>query len=151
MTGENVFKDFAGQGEKLQKFVTRYDDKALSKRPAEDKWSGKEIIGHLGDCEQVYGFRFKLALAQPGSPFQAFEQTPWVKKLRHQDRSVGEMVEDFKRLRETNTAILKGIKPEEWERFGIHPEAGMLTISQMVKRLTDHFESHLKQVEKAAG
>ncbi|MCI0530790.1 MAG: DinB family protein, partial [candidate division Zixibacteria bacterium] len=73
MTGENVFKDFAGQAQELQQFVKKFDDKALSKRPAEDKWSGKEIIGHLGDCELVYGFRFKLALAQPGSPFQAFE------------------------------------------------------------------------------
>ena len=146
-----LLKGFESQSEKLEKFVQKYDDKSLSRRLSPEKWSGKEIIGHLGDCEQVYGFRFRLAVAQPGTPFQTFEQVPWVAKLRHQERPVGELVAYFKNLRMTNAALLKTLKDDEWEKFGIHPESGTLSVGDMVKRLTDHFERHLQQVEKAAN
>ena len=151
MFDKEMFKEYCKQPEKLEKFVKKFEKKSLAKKSAPDVWSGKEIIGHLADCEQVYGMRFRLALAETGMYFQPFDQEMWVENLKHQNREVKDLVESFKALRDDNAELLKSIGEKDWDQFGMHPAAGKLTVHAIVKRLTDHFESHLKQVEKRAG
>ena len=138
------------QTEMLEKVVKRYGEKELSKKP-EGKWSAKEIVGHLSDCEMAYGFRIRMALAQSGNTLYPFDQVLWVKNLAHQEKETKELVKSFERLRKANLAILKDVKDEGWERFGMHTERGKMTVEGIVRLLAEHFERHLEQVERVAN
>ena len=138
------------QPEMLEKVVKRYGEQEFSRRP-EGKWSAKEILGHLSDCEMAYGFRIRMALAQSGNALHPFDQELWVKNLQHQEKETKELVKSFERLRKANLVILKDVKDDEWERFGMHTERGKLTVRNLAETLADHFERHLMQVEKVAG
>ncbi len=143
-------KNLEGQMEKLDRVLRKYDEKALSKKPP-GKWSAKEIIGHLGDCEYVYGVRMRIALAEPGNTLQPFDQNLWVENLKHQEKEMGKLVETLKGLRKANLAVLKDVKETDWEKFGMHPERGKMTVEGIVRVLAEHFEKHLQQVERVAG
>jgi len=138
------------QMEKLDRVLKKFNEKALSKKP-EGKWSAKEIIGHLGDCEYVYGVRMRIALAEPGNTLQPFDQNLWVEKLKHQEKEIGKLVETLKGLRRANLTVLKDVKETDWEKYGMHIERGKMTVEGMVKLLAEHFERHLEQVERVAG
>lgn len=151
MDNKELVKQLEGQAERLEKVVKKYDEKALSKRPEEGKWSAKEIIGHLADVESAYGYRIRMALAQSGTGFQPFDQNLWVENLKHQEKEAKELVKTFERLRKANLAVLKYVKDEEWERYGMHPERGKMTVENLVTLLAEHFERHVQQVERVAG
>jgi hypothetical protein len=143
-------KSLEGQLERLDKVLKKYDEKALARKP-EGKWSGKEIIGHLGDCEYVYGVRMRIALAEPGNTLQPFDQNLWVENLKHQEKEIGKLVETLKGLRRANLTVLKDVKGTDWEKYGMHTERGKMTVEGMVKLLAEHFENHLQQVERVAS
>lgn len=149
LTAEFI-KSLEGQMEKLDRMLKKYDEKALSKK-SEGKWSAKEIIGHLGDCEYVYGVRMRIALAEPGNTLQAFDQELWVRNLKHQEKEIGKLVETLKGLRRANLTVLRDVKETDWEKFGMHTERGKMTVEGMVKLLGEHFEKHLQQVERVAS
>src|ERR1700685_2126077 len=45
--------------------------------PAPGKWSAREILCHLADCEIVFAFRFRQALAEDYHVIQPFDQDRW--------------------------------------------------------------------------
>ncbi len=149
LTAEFI-KNLEGQLEKLDKVLKKYDEKALARKP-EGKWSAKEIIGHLGDCEYVYGVRLRIALAEPGNTLQPFDQNLWVENLKHQEKEMGKLVETLKGLRRANLTVLKDVKETDWEKYGMHTERGKLTVESIVRLMAEHFERHLEQVERVAG
>jgi len=149
MESQELIRQLEGQAEKLEKAVKKYDDKALRKKPA-GKWSANEIIGHLGDCEYVYGVRIRMALAQSGTTLQAFDQNLWVENLKHQEKEVKNLVEIFRGLRMANLTVLKEIEAEDWQKYGMHQERGKMTVRALAALLAEHFEKHVGQVERVA-
>ena len=146
---DEFIKNLEGQMEKLDIVLKKYDEKALARKP-EGKWSVKEIIGHLGDCEYVYGVRLRIALAEPGNTLQPFDQNLWVENLKHQEKEIGKLVESLKGLRRANLTVLKDVKEKDWEKYGMHTERGKMTVEGIVKLLAEHFERHLEQMERVA-
>ena len=47
-------------------------------------------------------------------------------------------------IRKQVAAILRTLQPEDYQRRGIHSEAGPLTLETLVERATGHIAHHLK-------
>jgi hypothetical protein len=45
--------------------------------PAPGKWSARQIVCHLADCEIVFAFRLRQALTQEYHVIQPFDQDLW--------------------------------------------------------------------------
>lgn len=85
-------------------------------RYAEGKWTIKEILIHLIDAERVFAFRALWFMrgdraAQPG-----FNQDQWMEQVRVDDRSVADLMKEWKAVRE-NTLFLVKQCSEEQSRF----------------------------------
>jgi uncharacterized damage-inducible protein DinB len=120
----------------------------LATRPAKDKWSIKEIITHLADCELVYGFRYRNILAQEAPELVAFDQELWAGNLNYHQRDLRSVLEMFKTVRQNNLNLMKLKPAKEWQRVGRHAEFGQLTFEQIVIHLTQHDLSHLEQIRQ---
>ena len=60
-------------------------DETAARRPAPDKWSPKEVIGHLVDSAANNHQRFVRAQFQDDLIFPGYEQDRWVSVQRYQD------------------------------------------------------------------
>src|SRR5213594_3408291 len=49
----------------------------LTTPPAPGKWSARDILCHLADCEIVFAFRLRQALAEDHHVIQPFDQERW--------------------------------------------------------------------------
>ena len=136
---------------RLEKLAKAFTPKRASARPAPGKWSAKEVINHLGDGEIVYGFRYRKILAEPGSPLVAFDQERWADGVGYGKLPLKTSLESFAALRRQNLAILKLQPAEAWNRVGVHPEYGSLTLRQLVTHLVYHDRNHLSQIEGLAA
>jgi hypothetical protein len=146
--GQQPLKIQAASAKKLQRLLKGVPAAKLRKRPAPDKWSVAEIIAHLADSEIVTSFRLRQILGTPGTPIPAYDQDAWAKACRYEKRDARKSLETFRVLREANLALLKSLKPEQWQHHGMHSERGAETIERLVTLIAGHDLNHTQQIER---
>ena len=65
----------------------------LSHKSSPEKWSPKEILGHLIDSAYNHHQRFLRANTQENLVFQGYEQAFWVVANRYQARPSNEIID----------------------------------------------------------
>ena len=120
----------------------------MRRKPARGKWSIIEILSHLNDTEVVYGYRYRMALAESGSPIQGYDQVAWVEKLRHRRGNAKRLLEQIRTARQANLEMLRQVPRREWaKRYGIHSERGRETVLRTVQLIAGHDLNHLSQIQ----
>lgn len=83
------------------------------------KWSVKEVISHLIDGERIFAYRaFRIARGDR-TPIEGFEQEGYIENAHANRRSFGELLNEFKLLREANLLFFKNLEAGDWVRTGI--------------------------------
>src|ERR1700679_57134 len=52
----------------------------IDRSPEPGKWSIREILAHLADCELVFSFRLRQTLSEEHSIIQPFDQERWAQR-----------------------------------------------------------------------
>ena len=132
---------------KFARAVARLSASQMRRRPAPGKWSIIEILGHLNDTEVVYGYRYRMALAESGSPIQGYDQARWVDHLRHRRGNARRLLAQIRVARESNLEMLAQVPRRAWaRRYGMHSERGRETVLQTVQLIAGHDLNHLSQI-----
>ena len=111
-------------------------------------WSPYDVIGHLIEAERVNWMpRARHILeAGPTRPFEPFARAVG----ESEDRSLGEQLATFGRLRRENVAALKAMNltDGDLERPGRHPELGDVTLAQLLATWVVHDMDHVTQIAR---
>lgn len=134
---------------RLASLVVAIGDKRVNEAPAPGKWSPREIVTHLADCETVFAFRLRQTLAQDNPTIQPFDQEKWATTYGAYD--LASALEVFSALRRWNLALIRSLNPEALQRKTTHPERGGLTFQTLVETMGGHDLNHLAQLEGIAG
>jgi len=137
----------AAAPQKLASLIEGLSPEELSRRPAPGKWSIQEIVAHLADDELVGGYRIRLILSASGTAIQAFDQDVWSRTGRYDRVDIHSSLELFRVLRHANLALLRSLRSEEWEMFGVHAERGAESIRDVAMYYAGHDLNHFKQIE----
>lgn len=121
---------------------------------APGKWSPRQILAHMADCELAFSFRLRQVLAAPdpaGPPLtlQPFDQDHWA--TRYRAYTAGAALELFTSARAWNLALLTTVEPDDLKREGFHPERGLLTFQTLLETIAGHDLNHLKQLQSLAA
>lgn len=121
-----------------------------AERPrAPGKWSAREIVCHLADCEVAFAFRLRQTLAEDRHVMQPFDQGAWGE--RYAAYGLEAALATFAALREWNLALVRSFSAVDLARPVHHPERGDMTLQTIVETMGGHDRNHLKQVEEIAG
>ena len=137
----------AAAPEKLASLIEGLSSEALARRPAPDKWSIQELVAHLADDELVGAYRIRMILSSPGTEIQAFDQDVWSRTGRYDRTDVRSSSEMFRVLRHANLLLLRSLRAEEWDVFGVHAERGVESIRDIAMYYAGHDINHFKQIE----
>jgi hypothetical protein len=133
----------------LQALVMRADAAKLARQPAPGKWSVREILSHLADCEIVFGFRLRQAAAENNPTIQPFDQDKWAPTYSKMHAT--QALSTFSALRDWNVAFIRAAGPSALSRKTTHPERGEMTFQTVLETMGGHDINHLQQVEKLLG
>ena len=153
-TEERSFKNeiarYAAAPQKLDFALEKLSDAKLRWKPNPKKWSIREIILHLADSEVIAVARMNLIIASGATPptLVAYDQDLLAERAQYNSQDELLALSLFKALRKYQTAILKSLPNEMFEKFGMHEERGKLTLADMVSYYADHAETHLKHIER---
>jgi tRNA-binding EMAP/Myf-like protein len=112
------------------------------------RWSIAQIVTHLSDAEVVGAYRFRLVLAQSGTPIQAYDQNEWAREMRYETRDPHASLALFSALRRSLVSLLRGLGDAELERYGVHAERGKESVRTLISLYAGHDLNHLGQIER---
>jgi hypothetical protein len=113
------------------------------------KWSAREIVCHLADCEIAFGFRMRQTISQENHLIQPFDQEAWAKFYACYE--AGSALAAFCALRAWNLTFIRSVMPGAAAHPVTHPERGAMTFRTLVETLGGHDMNHRLQLEAIAG
>jgi len=143
---QEVISQTAGR---LHDLVQHLGPAGLERSYAPGKWSVRQVLCHLADCEIAFSFRLRQALATPNHVVQPFDQDLWAKPYRTLDGFAA--LATFSALRMWNLALLHTLTPEDYAIPVTHPERGAMTFATLVETMAGHDLNHLGQLEPLAS
>jgi hypothetical protein len=155
----NPYASFLGNQDPIQVLSTTASQLAaisqtlgparINQSPAPGKWSPREIIIHLADCELAFAFRYRQTLGEANHVIQPFDQDAWAKSYSAYDAN--QALETFTVLRNWNLALIRTLTPEQLSKAVSHPERGKMDLRTIVETAAGHDINHLQQLERVAN
>lgn len=87
-------------------------------RYAPDKWSAKEVLGHICDTERVFAYRALRISRADATPLEGFEQDDYVRNGPFAHRPLTDLVEEFIAVRRATLSLLRNLDEAAWMRRG---------------------------------
>jgi len=136
-----VAESLGHTAKRIEAIAGTLDAGRMERTYAPGKWTARQILAHLADCELAVGFRLRQALAEENHAAQAFDQDRWATRYAALDGA----------LRPWNLALIRSLSPQDLARPYVHGERGPESVGLIVKMLAGHDLNHLAQLEKIAA
>lgn len=120
----------------------------FARRPFPGKWTPNEIIGHLIDCEWVYGYRIRAIYCEEAPTILGMDQEIWVTRQRYNEWKTADLIETYRALRGLNWRLWSAMTPEDLRRVGRHNERGDESLGLMLRMEAGHDLSHIDQFQR---
>src|SRR5215210_7497942 len=88
-------------------------------RYAPDKWSIKELVGHLIDTERIFAYRALRFARNDQTPLPGFEQDDYIRHAEFDACRLEELAQEFEHVRQANLLMLSHLDDAAWQRRGI--------------------------------
>jgi hypothetical protein len=130
----------------LTKLVTQ--EEAQSFRENKEAWTILEVMCHLRDFEMVFIERVEVMLKKITPTFVAFDQNEAVIENKYSEQHLSEVVQAFSLYRDRTMSVFKNLEPQQWQRMGLHPKKGRMSMADMPENLIFHDSKHIRQVSR---
>jgi hypothetical protein len=124
-------------------------DPQLSKRPDDKNWSAKEVVCHMRDTEESFMQRFQIIIAMDDPKLFPAEPDRWATERQYLRNDTAEALDAFRARREESLRFFRELRPEQWERAGVHATRGRITLRDFVGLMAWHDDNHLDQLKRA--
>jgi DinB superfamily len=155
MSRENPYADYLGGQEplkvlpvtarKIEVILEQLGAERVDQSPAPGKWTAREIVCHLADCEIAFAFRLRQTLGEENHVIQPFDQGKWAANYSGYDAR--DALTTFHAARNWNLALIRSLSPEAQQKPVMHPERGAMTFHTIVETMGGHDINHLRQLE----
>jgi uncharacterized damage-inducible protein DinB len=88
-------------------------------RYAPEKWSAKEVLGHVCDTERIFAYRALRISRGDATPMEGFEQDDYVKHGPFARHVIAEVIEDYIAVRRATISLLRSLEEAAWSRRGV--------------------------------
>ena len=146
--GDEPMKVLASTARKIEMLVEELGGERLDQPLAPGKWSCREIICHLADCELAFSFRLRQTLAEDDHVIQPFDQDKW--SFCYATYETREAINLFRAARSWNISMLRAVDDDQKQRTVTHPERGAMTFWTIVETMAGHDLNHLAQLQAIA-
>jgi DinB superfamily len=88
-------------------------------RYAPDKWSIREVVCHLNDCERLFVFRAFWFARGFTTPLPSFDQNVAIREAGADQRTWTSHIDEFRAVRAATVAFFATLPADAWNRRGI--------------------------------
>lgn len=116
--GEDIVDLLEKQAPETKALLQSADSKA-DFRYAPDKWTVKEVVGHVNDTERIMSYRALRIARGDKTPIEGFEQDDYVRDGNFGQRSLADLIAEFADIRRATVALFRSFDADSAARRGI--------------------------------
>lgn len=116
-------------------------------RYAPDKWSIRQVLSHINDCERLFVFRAFWFARGFDSPLPGFEQEVAATGAAADGRTLESHISEFSSLRLATLSFVQSLLPEAWDRRGV-AGGSPITVRALMFVAAGHVSHHLGVLEE---
>lgn len=116
-------------------------------RYAPEKWSIKEMVGHLSDTERVFSYRALRIARGDTTPLPSFDDQAYVLEQGADDRTLADVVGEWGDVRRATVALFRNLPPHAWDRRGVASDQPVSVVA-LAYIIAGHLRHHLAVLEE---
>jgi hypothetical protein len=147
MQAESVPEFLRGLPSQMERAVADLSPDQVRWRPSDDEWSVLETCCHVRDAFEIEEMRLRALLAEPGVTLPAFDGMAYVQHRLYNHDDPARVLARLQTICEELAELSSRLAPHDWERGGIHEEAGPVTVASRAHGLIEHGRDHLQQIK----
>lgn len=117
---------------------------------APGKWTVRQVTGHLGDGERVFGYRAARFGRGDQTPLASFDENLYVANGRFETVPLAALADEFLHLREANLAMLERLDEAGWCASGT-ASGSLVTVRALAYIMAGHVRHHLRILRERYG
>lgn len=130
------------QSVETQKVLSAIDETRGNFRYAPDKWSIKQLAGHLEDSERVFTYR-ALTFGRGGTvALPGFDEKDFMANSTFDASTMKQRTEGLANIRRATLGLFRGFDDAAWERAGIASD-NKVTVRALAYMTLGHERHHL--------
>ncbi len=116
-------------------------------RYAPDKWSLKEVLGHINDTERIMAYRALRIARGDATPLAGFEQDDYDRNGPFSDRSLADLIEDYIAVRRATITLFRNLDEAAFARRGV-ANKNDVTVRALAYIIAGHELHHRRIIEE---
>jgi hypothetical protein len=145
--GNDVLAALHDQRRQALLFLSGLTEAQGDLRYAPDKWSLKEVLGHLNDTERIMSYRALRIARGDTTPIEGYEQDDYIRNSPFARRPIEDLIEDYIAVRRATISLFRNLDEPAWTRRGTanHNE---VTVRALAYIVAGHELHHRKILEE---
>jgi uncharacterized damage-inducible protein DinB len=115
----DLIEALARSNEETRALLGSIDEAAAARPYAPGKWSIKQIVQHLIDCERVFCYRALSFARGEKAELPGFDHEGFAVESRADARPLGELAAEYAAVRAASIALMAGLPKETLARSGV--------------------------------
>ena len=156
--GDDVVRSLEQQIAGTVELLSALTESQGEHRYAPDKWSIKQVIGHLSDGERVFSYRAMRIARADRTPLASFEQNDYVANGPFERCRLADLVDEFASIRRATVHLFRQLDEAAWTRRGTasDKEVSVRALAYIIAGHELHHravlkEKYLKAAARSAG
>jgi hypothetical protein len=145
--GEDILNALDEQRRQTMLLLCGREDEEGDFRYAPEKWTAKEVLGHVCDTERIFAYRALRIARADATPLEGFEQDDYVRNGPFAQRPLADLVEDFIAVRRATLSLLRNLDEAAWSRRGI-ANKNEVTVRALAYIIAGHELHHRRILEE---
>ncbi|HKP86408.1 MAG TPA: DinB family protein [Blastocatellia bacterium] len=112
-------------------------------RYAPDKWSIKEVVGHVIDTERIFAYRALRFARNDKAPIEGFDQDEFARNGMFDERKLADLAEEFEHVRRANLLLFRSLSEETLGRRGVASE-NEVSVRALLYIIAGHERHHIE-------
>jgi DinB family protein len=117
--GDDILAALREQLPQTKALLSSISDQQGNFRYAPEKWSIKQVLGHLIDSERIFAYRALRIARADQIPMEGFEQDDYVRSGGFENRTISDLLEEYAVVRSASLALFQNLDPAAWSRRGV--------------------------------
>ena len=142
VTSDDIVSVLASQLDETVALLSGISEEQSLQRYAPDKWSMRELLGHVNDTERVFMYRAMWFARGFQDPLPSFDQEIGFKAASSDKVSWANHIDEFRAIRLSTLAFFRNLPDDAWVRSGIASDSPV-TVRALAYIVAGHASHHL--------
>jgi hypothetical protein len=147
VSGSDILSTLDAQRRQMMLLLCGHDEADGNFRYAADKWTAKEVLGHVCDTERIFAYRALRISRGDQTPIEGFEQDDYVRNGPFARIPLEELVDDYIAVRGVTLTLFRNLDEAAWARRGM-ANNNEVTVRALAYIIAGHEVHHRKVLEE---